>query len=159
MEYIKRLNLARGRADPRFGRREPHRLWIAGQKYHSAGLAPDAAEAQLPVFACRGPSGWAGTLPGRARSRGSSPSRRGQRVSPERLAAAPGDTVRGGHELWRDSARPGRSGAGRRRRGGAQPHLDNHTLPPRRRLGRRPHRLRRGPRRQAAAAGTRGRET
>ena len=26
-------------------------LWIAGQKYHSAGLSPDAVEAEKPVFA------------------------------------------------------------------------------------------------------------
>ena len=29
-------------------------LWIAGQKYHSQGLAPDAREARLPVFEAAG---------------------------------------------------------------------------------------------------------
>ena len=131
MEYIKRLTSPVGELTLASDGESLTGLWIAGQKYHSAGLAPDAAEAQLPVFAAA--AEWLGRY-----FAGESP-------EPGELPLAPrGSGFR--LSVWR-------------RRGGAQPHLDNHTLPPRRRLGRRPHRLRRGPRRQAAAAGTRGRET
>ena len=71
MEYIKRLASPVGELTLASDGESLTGLWIAGQKYHSAGLAPDAAEAQLPVFAA------AAEWPGRARSRGSSPSRRG----------------------------------------------------------------------------------
>lgn len=159
MEYIKRLTSPVGELTLASDGESLTGLWIAGQKYHSAGLAPDAAEAQLPVFAAAaewlgryfaGESPEPGELP--LAPRGS-----GFRLSVwRRLLEIPCGAVTSYGEIARALGAPG---AGRRRRGGAQPHLDNHTLPPRRRLGRRPHRLRRGPRRQAAAAGTRGRET
>lgn len=51
MEYIKRLASPVGELTLASDGESLTGLWIAGQKYHSAGLAPDAAEAQLPVFA------------------------------------------------------------------------------------------------------------
>ena len=51
MEYIKRLTSPVGELTLASDGESLTGLWIAGQKYHSAGLAPDAAEAQLPVFA------------------------------------------------------------------------------------------------------------
>ena len=78
MEYIKRLTSPVGELTLASDGESLTGLWIAGQKYHSAGLAPDAAEAQLPVFAAaaegaeagaRASEGFASKF-GRARSYG-----------------------------------------------------------------------------------------
>lgn len=51
MEYIKRLASPVGELTLASDGESLTGLWIAGKKYHSVGLSPDAVEAQLPVFA------------------------------------------------------------------------------------------------------------
>lgn len=76
MEYIKRLASPVGELTLASDGESLTGLWIAGQKYHSAGLAPDAAEAQLPVFAAA--AEWLGRyFAGESPEPGELPSRRG----------------------------------------------------------------------------------
>ena len=93
------------------------------------------------------------------RVRRSARPRRRDAFPPERLAATARDPVRHDDQLRR--ARPAARQADRRARGrrGERPQsdLDHRPLPPRDRLGRKPHRLRRRPRAQAIPAAPRGR--
>lgn len=50
MEYLTRLASPVGELTLASDGEALTGLWIAGQKYHSAGLSPEAREAELPVF-------------------------------------------------------------------------------------------------------------
>lgn len=50
MEYLTRLASPVGELTLASDGEALMGLWIAGQKYHSAGLGPEATEADLPVF-------------------------------------------------------------------------------------------------------------
>ena len=113
-------------------------LWLEGQKYFG-GAVREALEERdgLPVFdAARD---WLARYFA------------GEKPMPSELPLCPiGGEFR--QRVWRLHVQPGRG-----RRGGPQPHLHHHSLPPGRGLRRQPHRVCRRHRRQAPAAGARGR--